>query len=385
MRSCWKARPAWERRRSGVQASRRPRSACPACCRRFRRRARRHSASRVSPTSSTASSTRRLASLPQGQRSALSRALVLEEAPDGAVPDAHAVGVALLGVLRSLGADNSLVIAVDDVQWLDVASAGALAYATRRLRDERVGVLLSRRSGLASPFLDELRRALAGDRCVEVEVGPLDAADLHRVVQEHLGVALPRPLLVGGASGVGRKSVLRTRVRSHAEALGCLDRGGATLARSRVASRPRSRPRAGAPSGESRLSPRGRGARPSDDRDHRGGVGRLARCGPDTGNRSARRRARRPASPVHAPASRRGGLRVGRSAQTRRGTCPPRGASRRPRGARLAAVCVRRTTGRDGRLGARERRAACARARRTAAGGTSPRSRRRADACGPRR
>ncbi len=137
-----------------------------------------------------------LASLPQGQRSALSRALVLEEAPDGAVPDAHAVGVALLGVLRSLGADNSLVIAVDDVQWLDVASAGALAYATRRLRDERVGVLLSRRSGLASPFLDELRRALAGDRCVEVEVGPLDAADLHRVVQEHLGVALPRPLLV---------------------------------------------------------------------------------------------------------------------------------------------------------------------------------------------
>jgi DNA-binding CsgD family transcriptional regulator len=134
-----------------------------------------------------------LAPLPAGQRLALSRALVLEEV-EGAMPDAHAVGVALLGVLRSLGEREPLVVAVDDVQWLDAASAGALEYAARRFRGEPVGLLLARRSGLESALVDELRRSL-GSQFEEIAVGPLDLRSLHRVVAEHLGVALPRPLL----------------------------------------------------------------------------------------------------------------------------------------------------------------------------------------------
>jgi hypothetical protein len=35
-----------------------------------------------------------------------------------------------------------VLLAVDDVQWLDAASARVLEFALRRLRDERVGVLL---------------------------------------------------------------------------------------------------------------------------------------------------------------------------------------------------------------------------------------------------
>jgi DNA-binding CsgD family transcriptional regulator len=142
-----------------------------------------------------------LAPVPAGQRAALSRALVLQEA-DGAVPDAHAVGVAFLSVLRSLSADGAVLVAVDDVQWLDAASAGAVAYAARRLRGEQVGVLLSRRSGLESLLTDELRRTRGG-RFMELEVGPLESTALHRAVQDHLGVALPRPLLaeVHQASG----------------------------------------------------------------------------------------------------------------------------------------------------------------------------------------
>ncbi len=135
-----------------------------------------------------------LASLPSGQRSALARALVLEEADDP-VADAHAVGVALLSVLRSQSAHGPLLVAVDDVQWLDAASAGALAYATRRLRGEKVGILLSRRSGLESSWVDELRRSASADFS-EVVVSSLDVAALHSVVHEHLDVTLPRPLLV---------------------------------------------------------------------------------------------------------------------------------------------------------------------------------------------
>ncbi|HSF61309.1 MAG TPA: AAA family ATPase, partial [Gaiellaceae bacterium] len=143
-----------------------------------------------------------LAPLPAGQKRALSLALVLEDA-EGPPPDPHAVGVALLNAIRALSEARSLLVAVDDVQWLDTASAAALAYAARRLREERVGVLLSRRSGLDSPLLAELRRSLPGDRCTNVEVGPLEVGALHRVVQEHLGIVLPRPLLaeVHQASG----------------------------------------------------------------------------------------------------------------------------------------------------------------------------------------
>lgn len=143
-----------------------------------------------------------LATLPAPQRRALSRALVLEE-DEGPPPDPHAVGVAVLNALRALADERPLVVAVDDVQWLDAASSGALGYAARRLRVEHVGVLLSRRAPLESTFLNELRRSLAAERFTDVEVSSLGVSALHQVVHDHLGVTLPRPLLaeVHEASG----------------------------------------------------------------------------------------------------------------------------------------------------------------------------------------
>jgi predicted ATPase len=54
------------------------------------------------------------------------------------------VDLALLGALRLL-ASGPLLVAVDDVQWLDAPSAAALAFAVRRLREEPVALLLTRR------------------------------------------------------------------------------------------------------------------------------------------------------------------------------------------------------------------------------------------------
>jgi DNA-binding CsgD family transcriptional regulator len=140
-----------------------------------------------------------LAPLPAAQRGALAHALVLEDA-EGVELDAHAVGVALLTALRGLCDARDLLVAVDDVQWLDAASASALAYATRRLRGERVAVLLARRSGEDSTLVDELLRS---GRLGALRVGALDLASLYQVVQGQLDVALPRPLLaeVHQASG----------------------------------------------------------------------------------------------------------------------------------------------------------------------------------------
>ena len=135
-----------------------------------------------------------LAPLPGGQKRALSRALVLDD-DEGLPPDPHAVGVAVLNALRALAEQRVLIVAVDDVQWLDTASSAALAYAARRLRTERVGILLSRRALLESLLIDELTRSLPSVRLRNVDIGPLDVGALHHVVLEQLGIALPRPRL----------------------------------------------------------------------------------------------------------------------------------------------------------------------------------------------
>ena len=135
-----------------------------------------------------------LAALVPAQRRALSRALVLDD-EDGPSPDPHAVGVAVLNVLRVVSAEQQLLVAVDDAQWLDAASAAALGYAARRLRDEHVGLLLSRRGSPESTVAADIRRSLPAERVHTVEVGPIDLASLHAVVREHLDLAVPRPLL----------------------------------------------------------------------------------------------------------------------------------------------------------------------------------------------
>jgi len=83
--------------------------------------------------------------LPIPQRRALDVALLREE-PEGAPPERGAVGAAFLSTLQVLAEDRPVLVAIDDVNWLDAASALVLAYAARRLRDEPVQFLFTVRS-----------------------------------------------------------------------------------------------------------------------------------------------------------------------------------------------------------------------------------------------
>src|SRR4029453_5956970 len=66
------------------------------------------------------------------RRRALEIALLREEAPDDPV-DHRALGVAVRDVLHLLSEGRPMLVAVDDVQWLDPSSSSALAFALRRL------------------------------------------------------------------------------------------------------------------------------------------------------------------------------------------------------------------------------------------------------------
>ena len=128
-------------------------------------------------------------------------ALLREEAAVGeagtpaATPDPHAVGVALLNLLRLVADDGPLLVAVDDVQWLDSASAQALGFSLRRLGDEPVGFLLARRIGD-----DAGRRSrdlpIATGEVERLAIAPLDTASIGRLIEARTGRALAHPTVV---------------------------------------------------------------------------------------------------------------------------------------------------------------------------------------------
>jgi predicted ATPase len=93
-----------------------------------------------------------LGELPRQQRRALEVALRVADVDpgEGARLDQGAVSFAFLSALRGLAADGPVLVAVDDVQWLDVASATALSFAVRRLGGDRVGLGCWCRSGLSA-------------------------------------------------------------------------------------------------------------------------------------------------------------------------------------------------------------------------------------------
>jgi DNA-binding CsgD family transcriptional regulator len=134
-----------------------------------------------------------MAELPTGQRNALEAALLLGR-PARTRPDARAVSLAVLGVLRALASGAPLTIAIDDVQWADVPSARSLAFALRRLADEPVTVVVAKRSALGPPDPLDLVASL-GTAVHRLTIGPVGLVPLGRLVRQRLGRDFAPPLV----------------------------------------------------------------------------------------------------------------------------------------------------------------------------------------------
>lgn len=132
--------------------------------------------------------------LPLPQRRALSAALLLEEV-EGAAPEERTIAFAVFRLLAERGG-RPLLVAVDDVQWLDTASASVLAFAFRRLAAAPVAILVARRGDGSQAAPLGLDRAFPIERLRRLRLGPLSLGATHRLLRERLGVSFPRPTLV---------------------------------------------------------------------------------------------------------------------------------------------------------------------------------------------
>lgn len=85
-----------------------------------------------------------LSTIPPPQARALQIALVRADPGESAL-DQRAVLLGFLSTIRALATSAPVLLAVDDVQWLDTASARVVEYVFRRLGSAPVGILASLR------------------------------------------------------------------------------------------------------------------------------------------------------------------------------------------------------------------------------------------------
>jgi DNA-binding CsgD family transcriptional regulator/predicted negative regulator of RcsB-dependent stress response len=135
-----------------------------------------------------------IAELPAPQRQALDVALRRTE-PGPEPPDQFAIRTGFLGILRALAALRPLVVAVDDVQWLDRPTELALAFAARRLRDEQVAFVVARRGDGDGTLPLDLARVGPERSVVELAVGRLSLGAIHRLLRSRLETSIRRPVL----------------------------------------------------------------------------------------------------------------------------------------------------------------------------------------------
>jgi DNA-binding CsgD family transcriptional regulator len=133
-----------------------------------------------------------LVGLPAPQRRALEVAVRRAESA-GAPPDPLTISAGLLGALRALSGRARLLVAIDDVPWLDRESAAALTFAARRLAGSDVRYLVSRRGRRSAG----LERALEPGQVVRVELGPLSFGAISGLLSDRLGGSLPRRVVRG--------------------------------------------------------------------------------------------------------------------------------------------------------------------------------------------
>jgi DNA-binding CsgD family transcriptional regulator len=135
-----------------------------------------------------------LASLPDLQRVAVDRVL-LRASGDEPQTDQRVVAAALATAVDRLAAHTPVLLAIDDVQWLDPSSQAVISFAARRF-DGPIGILVTERSEPDSGNSVMWLHLARPDGLDRLRVSPLSLGALHALISARLGRSFPRPTMV---------------------------------------------------------------------------------------------------------------------------------------------------------------------------------------------
>lgn len=132
--------------------------------------------------------------LPPTQRLALDRVMLREDA-DGPMTDQRAVGAAFASVLATLAGATPLLVAIDDVQWLDVPSMQVVSAVARRLAGP-IGLLATVRTGADDVSPRTWLELPRPESMQWITLQPLSVGALHTVVFDRVGRSFSRPRML---------------------------------------------------------------------------------------------------------------------------------------------------------------------------------------------
>ncbi|MDT4935493.1 MAG: hypothetical protein QOK11_3385, partial [Pseudonocardiales bacterium] len=161
--------------------------------------------------------------LPHPQRDALAVAFGLGSGP---APNPFLVGLAVVNLLSAAAKERPLLCLVDDAQWLDAASAEALAFVARRLLAEEIALVFAARehddtlTGFPQLYVEPLGHRDARALLETALSGRLDEPVLERIIIESRGnplalLELPRsltPAQLAGGFGLPAALPLSARI-----------------------------------------------------------------------------------------------------------------------------------------------------------------------------
>lgn len=126
------------------------------------------------------------------QRVALDRALLRGNA--GPPTDERVAAAAFLSVLEVLAQRSTVLVAIDDLQWLDSPSRAVIGFAVRRLKGP-IGIVATARTGAGDHPGEPWLHLPDPGRLAVLRLRPLSLGALHAVIKARLGRTLPRPVI----------------------------------------------------------------------------------------------------------------------------------------------------------------------------------------------
>jgi DNA-binding CsgD family transcriptional regulator len=95
-----------------------------------------------------------------------------------------------------VASSTPVVVAIDDIQWMDLPSVRVLQFVVRRLKDEQVGLMTAARGAGTDDDPLGIVSAFAEDRVHAVHVGPLSQDALEGMLRAKVGKGFSRSTLL---------------------------------------------------------------------------------------------------------------------------------------------------------------------------------------------